>query len=158
MALLFWLDRVAHMVRPETVTAGWVVVVVVAVLVCGARRRGRSFRSGIVLGAYLIGASLAIAVAHLAGAPPVLVLGLALLAVVAFGWWLVRGQAWTDALPEVPLLSARRSRAGLGLIVVLAASCLAIRFTTYSGTMMTWEPSVVEGLQTSFRNGTSVPS
>lgn len=158
MALLSWLDRVARLVRPEAVTSGWVLIVVVAVLVLGLRRQGRAFRPALSLGVFLIGASLSIVVVNLVGAPGPLVLGPVVVAVVAFVWWVLRGQGWTDALPRVPPVSVRWRRAGLGLIVVVTGALLAFRVTTYSGSLMTWEPSVVEGLQADLCSGTSVTS
>ncbi|HNX48856.1 MAG TPA: hypothetical protein PKL08_01720, partial [Thermoanaerobaculaceae bacterium] len=102
MALLSWLDRVARLVRPEAVTSGWVLVVVATVVLVGARRRGRAFRPGLSLGAFLMLSSLAIAMAHLAGTPLSSVLLPGALAAGGLGWWIVRGQAWTDGLPEGP--------------------------------------------------------
>lgn len=156
MALLSWLDRVARLVRPEAVTSAWVLLVVAAVVVVGVRRQGRAFRPGAVLGAYLILSSLAIAMLHITEMPVSVFLPPAVLAVGAIGWWLARGQEWTDALPEAPLYPAGAVRIGLGVVVTVAAGLLSIRLTTYAGSLMTWEPSVIEGFALDFRDGVSV--
>jgi hypothetical protein len=158
MALLSWLDHVARLVRPETATSGWVLLVVAAVVLVGVRRQGRTFWPGAGLGAYLILSSLAIALVHIAGTPPSVFLPPAVLAVGALGWWLARGQGWTDALPEAPPCPARALRLVLVVIVAVAAGCLAVRLTTYSGSLMTWEPSVIEGFGSDLRDGVSVSS
>lgn len=152
MALLSWLDRVARLVRPETVVSGWVLIVVVAVLVAGMRRQGRAFRPGVGLGFYLILSSLTIALAHITWVPVWVCLPPAVLAIGALGWWLARGQRWTDGLPEAPPCPARTQRMGLWLIVLVTAGLLAIRLTTYAGSLLTWEPSVIEGFGADIRD------
>lgn len=158
MTLLSWLDRVARLVRPEAVTSGWVLLVVATVVLVGARRRGRGFRPGLSLCAFLMLSSLAIATAHIAGTPLLSVLLPGGLAAGALGWWIVRGQAWTDGLPEGPPCSERSLRIGLGVLVAVVAVCLAVRLTTYAGSLMTWEPSVIEGFEPDVRHHTPLLS
>ncbi len=158
MSPLQLLDHAARLARPETWGALWVTGVVASLWATGVRRGWRWSGAGPGLCAFLVSSSLGIAWAHLQGAA-VWVSGVfALLAGLTLVWWLIAGRASGEALPAVPAHGAPLAARMLGLLLLVLAVVMSFRLTSFAGTLLTWEPSVVEGFGQALRGGVSLPA
>ncbi|HPW54286.1 MAG TPA: NPCBM/NEW2 domain-containing protein [Thermoanaerobaculaceae bacterium] len=158
MSRLILLDHAARSVRPEIWGALWVAGVAASLWATGARRGGRWSRAGSGLGVFLVSSSLGIAWAYLHGAAVWVPSVCALLAGSTLVWWVIVGRTCDSTLPTAPADSIPPAARVLALLVLVLAVVMSYRLTSYSGTLLTWEPSVIEGFGTALRDRVSLPA
>lgn len=155
---LLLLDHAARLARPEVWGALWVAGVAASLWATGARRGWRWSEASPGLCAFLVTSSLGIAWAYLQGARGWETGVFALLAGLTLVWWLIAERTNDESPPAAPDQDAPGAARILGLLLLVLTVVMSFRLTSFAGTLLTWEPSVVEGFGQALREGVSLPA